>query len=882
MTCALRWIALPVALMLLAAVALAQEAENLGAVNGAFEGDEDGNGIADGWEYTPGGDPAQLDVTFALEPGREGGTAQKIECARYAGGHAMLAQVGTVTVEQGAWYRVTLWARAEGSPNVGVAIHDTDGWRQCGLWQTFRPAERWRRYTWRFQGDHDCHETSRLQIWFSSVGTLWVDDLVLERIEAPPQANVIDDIGSKNLVPNSSFECGPDRWVSDGCWRLFGEVVETEAVHGSCAMQVAWSRADAPVFSFDYYEMQRTPYAVPAITSAGWMRVRAGESYVLSMYLRADRPVANARLRAFGPTRQQGGARIGLTTDWQRFEVPFTTTEDLCYVQVDVDCNEAGLDELTYWVDAVQLEAGESATDYEPRRPLEIGVAPRNGTGIFVGSETPVVELVAANYGDQPVDLQLTVAATDGFDRPVRTEQPLLRVPPGRLPGRIDGVSLGAFSRVTVTSGLTDPRVVRIARIAEIDGPDSRFGINHAYEWDPILTLARGLGITWARDWSLKWDHVEPEPGRFDFAMADYQIDRPRALGMNVLCMFPFPSASWSTTAPALEEIPEELRARAANRIRTAYAPRDPAELENYVYESVMHYRDRIKVWEVFNESIFTSYSLPRRAGYQALDYLPLLQAAHRGCKRADPGCTVIGGYSVPPQSFDELHGPFIAAGGLQYCDAYSLHIYPGGDPEFIGPQLDRITAAMRAAGGVKPMWMTEYAYYADDDPDPVTLTWPTLVESELVQAQRNTRMCVLQLAHGVERIFYHIWTTRANRDSSARIFFEYAGAPRKIAVSQAAMADILGPQPRFLRALDAGEDASCYLFRTRGEELVAVAWHHWDRQPLGPLADVQAFDLFGTPLALEGLELTEAPVYLVGRAPAEDFAAALGEALTP
>jgi len=31
----------------------------------------------------------------------------------------------------------------------------------------------------------------------------------------------------------------------------------------------------------------------------------------------------------------------------------------------------------------------------------------------------------------------------------------------------------------------------------------------------------------------------------------------------------------------------------------------------------------------------------------------------------------------------------------------------------------------MREHGGVKPMWMTEYAYYADDDPDPIPRGWP-------------------------------------------------------------------------------------------------------------------------------------------------------------
>ncbi len=884
----MRWL-MVIGALLTVSLAVAQDAENLGALNAGFEGDADGDGVADGWTTATGAPDGSLDVRFSLEPGREGGTCQRMECTRREAGHAMVCQVGTVAIERGQWYQATVWLRAEGQPRVGVAIHDTDGWQHCGLWQTVYAPERWRRYSWRFQGHHDCHETSRLQIWFSSIGTVWVDDLVLERIEAPTQSNIVEDIGSKNLVPNSSFECGPARWISAGCWRLFGEPTDQDAVHGSHCMEVAWSRATAPVFAFDYYDPRREPYTAPAITSEGWMRVREGEAHALSMYLRADRPVANCRLRAVGPSGQYAGARFALTTDWQRYELPFTPTEDLCYVQVEVDCGEAGLDELTYWVDAVQLEAGESATDFQPRRPVEIGLSAANGTGIFFGAEPVEVLMTACNEGPEPVTMLLNVDVTDGFGRSRLVGQMPCELPAGATAEfPIAAATDVTWARVTVSAEQIDDCSLRMARVPDLDFADSPFGLNHAYAWDAYVELARKLGVLWVRDWSLKWDHVEPEPGRFDFAMADYQIDRPRALGMKVLCMFPFPSAGWSSTAPSLEEVPEELRRRAGRRMRTAYAPRDPAELEEYVYQTVLHYRDRIEVWEVFNESIFTSYSLPRAAGYQALDYLPLLQAVYRGCKRADPDCTVIGGYSTPPANFDELHRPFIEGGGLEFCDAYSLHIYPGGEPEFIAEQLDRITDLMREHGGVKPMWMTEYAYYADDDPAPVPRGWPGLIESELVQAQWNTRMCVFQLAHGVEKIFYHIWHTRANRDIAARIFFEYGGAPRKIAASQAAMAHLLGPAPEFLRQIDIGPDASCYLFRNergidgRGPALIAVAWHHWDEIDWSPLAGLEVHDLFGA-RATDGLDDLPGPVFIVTHDPsADDFAAAIEEALTP
>jgi len=240
-----------------------------------------------------------------------------------------------------------------------------------------------------------------------------------------------------------------------------------------------------------------------------------------------------------------------------------------------------------------------------------------------------------------------------------------------------------------------------------------------------------------------------------------------------------------------------------------------------------------------------------------------------------------MGGYSTPPRSFDDLHKPFIEAGGLDFCDLYSLHIYPGGEPEFIAEELDRITELMRQHGGQKRMWMTEYAYYADDDPDPVPRRWPGLIESELVQAQWNTRMCVTQLAHGVDKIFYHIWHTRANRDSAARIFFEYGGAPRKIAASQAAMAYFLGPKPEFVRAVNLGEETSCYVFRNEaglenGKPVsVAVAWRHYDEDPITVPEGVQAFSIVGAALGEAQTKISEAPIYLVSESLSADELAA-------
>ena len=68
-----------------------------------------------------------------------------------------------------------------------------------------------------------------------------------------------------------------------------------------------------------------------------------------------------------------------------------------------------------------------------------------------------------------------------------------------------------------------------------------------------------------------------------------------------------------------------------------AYPPRDMAEFKNYVARIVGHYKGRIRDWEVFNESLYTSYSLPHAAGFKMADYLHYQEAFIEAARKANP-----------------------------------------------------------------------------------------------------------------------------------------------------------------------------------------------------------------------------------------------------
>ena len=81
-------------------------------------------------------------------------------------------------------------------------------------------------------------------------------------------------------------------------------------------------------------------------------------TYTLSVWMKADKPAVPVQFRY-----QYGGDAIdfALTTEWQRYEHSFSPKGPRDFITFEI--GRPG----TVWLDAVQLEQGTSATEYEPR-----------------------------------------------------------------------------------------------------------------------------------------------------------------------------------------------------------------------------------------------------------------------------------------------------------------------------------------------------------------------------------------------------------------------------------------------------------------------------------------------------------------------------------
>jgi hypothetical protein len=373
-------------------------------------------------------------------------------------------------------------------------------------------------------------------------------------------------------------------------------------------------------------------------------------------------------------------------------------------------------------------------------------------------------------------------------------------------------------------------------------------------------------GVSEYRDWSLKWDHIEPRPGDYRWGMADGQIGRVLDAGASVMALLPpFPSAEWSSTAPA------SLRTSGypGERLRQAFAPTDAARLADFAGRAVTRYKDRVRVWEFLNEPIYTDYSLPR-SHYKPSDYVDLLRPVAAAIRRADPKARVMGGAGAGASGVTR---DMIDAGLLDVIDVLNLHMYPGARaPEGYIAEMDRLLAEMDRRGKRKPIWITEFSYYgADNLPRkpflPSSGDWAEerLLSSERECAEYTVRYCAAMLARGCEKVFIHSGSNGAvNMAGYECCLFDQGGAPRKVASALAVMASLLGPKPRSVPPPRTPEGVYGAAFEAPGRS-VAMVWATVQGRTARVPKGARCLDLMGRTLVGPSVRLSGAPIYIVG-----------------
>lgn len=416
--------------------------------------------------------------------------------------------------------------------------------------------------------------------------------------------------------------------------------------------------------------------------SHAFIPVDPNKTYTMSAYLKASRQVHGASLQAWfenGGVANQG-CGINLTTSWQKVSITFTpgyyttcgsythTNSPAHFVSPFISfVPQAGTGtDYSIFIDNVQLNEGSSAAPYQPAADLEYDLSSNQTANIFTLSDPQPAKLLlnvhkytpgAINFSgslqiiDPTGPSEIIVAtipvsissAPDNFGN----FQTQILLPATLSSGFYQAALLegSAAPLVTISFGVLPP-------VKTLTSDQSSFGGHYTPTADNI-TFAQKIGEKWARALDFTgmflWQLVEPAEGSFDFSESDREVNSLLTAGIQPLGLL-YGNPPW-----------------AANMIndKTNFK----RQLIAYTQATVNHYKDKIKYWEVWNES----YNWTLTA-----DFADILKDVYQTIKTTCPDCQVLGiNFSAMPDPEVQGVGNFIKGGGVNFSDLIDAHFYP-------------------------------------------------------------------------------------------------------------------------------------------------------------------------------------------------------------
>ena len=337
--------------------------------------------------------------------------------------------------------------------------------------------------------------------------------------------------------------------------------------------------------------------------------------------------------------------------------------------------------------------------------------------------------------------------------------------------------------------------------------PDSFFGIAEHHLNDANAELMRRAGIRWLRT-DVVWEGIQRSADSpFDWSRLDGIFETAERYDIAVLPIIDY-------TAPFAAEQRPGVRPGSPTR----YPPREE-DWRHFVERLVQRYRDRVSVWEVWNEANIGFWlGTPQH-------YAELLQQAYEVIKTVDPDAlvSIAGTAGVDLKWLQDV----AASGAGPYMDILSVHPYRQPSFPERGLMADLVRVQTWARDELPPsltgiqardVWITEMGYH--------TLGNAAAV-SEKAQAEYLVRAMIQALAAGVKRFFWYEFADGGINpdDQEANFGLLYSNlTPKPSYVAYATMERILGRarQPRALAFDD--RRIRAYLFDVDGDEVV-VAW---------------------------------------------------------
>lgn len=201
--------------------------------------------------------------------------------------------------------------------------------------------------------------------------------------------------------------------------------------------------------------------------------------------------------------------------------------------------------------------------------------------------------------------------------------------------------------------------------------------------------------------WEFRWDRIEPVRNTWDFTSDDAAVSASRGAGLAVEGIL-IGTPGWAASAGQKpgNGVPKGLN----------LAPSDPKNLwADYVRATVSHYRNDVRVWEIWNEPDLSFFwtGTPN-------DYYRMMVVANAVISSIDPGATVMMGGMVDPGMSFLRNVLANVQNGTAPFDAAAWHAYGPARSVYTNVTNLRALLAQRRLGSL-PIWVNEAGFPASN-----------------------------------------------------------------------------------------------------------------------------------------------------------------------
>lgn len=709
-------------------------------------------------------------------------------------------------------------------------------------------------------------------------------------------------LAAQNPIRNSSFELGRAdfgirRYVRPENRKVFQEPVfdTKEKIHGKQSI-----RFDNP--GADMIELVSREY-----------KLIPGKTYTFSWYMKSSEPV---EIRAgqyvgemvtptFGDWSMFTARNFRTAKEWKRYSFSFTAKGKRSWYftlfrwEVNGKRNRA-----TLWLDALQINEGKTPAEYAPASPVEGSIC--GDRRVRFRNENLPCTLRFVNHTDAPQTVRAVLSLRDTLmpeaafpDRTVAQTIPArqtISIPLStetnrfghfRLSGNFDTAGsrqpLGDwfFTEIPEPQNRTiDPKKEFVTGINCNLGipfqaviPNSCRTMNGCGDPEFAEFLKRsGVILLRLHDGGLQWKLIEPEPGKFDWSIAD---DRFRFALDNGFALMPVFGnmlylRDWGNQKRVFSPLPDWLLKSPATTIHKmkglwdGVSP-DPAAWKRLAAAISSRYKGKIAAYEITNE--------PNIALPGAKEYIPYLKSAAQILKQNDPDTLIIGGGITTDYGgkTDRFLAEMGKSGVLNFCDALSFHPYASpldssplsARSALLGLRelLDRYTPGL-------PLWNTELYYIGP------AASAHYAVAGRASHAHHLLRRTLIDLGEGVAR------TMPLNNDqllqNELAPHWELGDGlahsgyiPHDLYTGQSIASHLLNGAEA-LERFDWPAGAAGYLYRMHDGRELAAFWKAPGAQNFTfhlPEGDCERLDMYLNPVKNRGpIPLSEYPFFLRGK----------------